>query len=326
MGQINITPAQLAQSAQTYRQDLLMMAVIALQSSLKHMTLRTGIRYKETVGELSGGIEIGPYSETRIDDVAPGIAGRSLETFFGSVVKNFSPNSVYQSLYGSAVTNGPGLQNVPITNAILFYLMKQLSKALNANLWSAVRNDAGSTTADLFNGFDTITGTEIAAGNISVANNNLYAYGQAIDRTNAVDILKAIYRAGSDELQNDTVKLFIPKAVYNFYVDDYQTTVGPVPYNTQFNKTFLEGSNDLCELVALPNKKNSQYIHMTDAANMLVGTDNEGDLERITVEKHAAFVLQFIVTLFFGCQFETISYQRLLVATQTAPVITPAAS
>jgi hypothetical protein len=290
------------------------MAIIGLQSSLQHMTMRTGIRYSETVGELSGGIEIGPYSETRVDDTAVGLAGRKLSTYFGSVVKNFSPNSVYQSLYGSSIVSGPGLQNVPITNAILFYLMKQVSKSLNKNLWSAVRNDAGTTTADLFDGFDTITTNEITAGNISLANGNLYQYSAAIDNTNAVDILKAIYRNASDELQNEPVKMFMPKAVYNAYLDDYQTTVGPVPYNTSFKKTYLEGSNDLCELVALPNKKGSPYIHLTDQNNMLVGTDNSGDLERVTVEKHAAFVLQFIVAMFFGTQFETISPQRFLTA------------
>ena len=37
------------------------------------------------------------------------------------------------------------------------------------------------------------------------------------------------------------------------------------------------------------------------------------DLLKIIVEKHAAFVLQFIATLFFGTQYESISKERLLV-------------
>jgi hypothetical protein len=318
MGQVVITPDELAKSAIQIRPQLLIMSVIALQSSLQHMSLRTGIRYKERVGQLSGDIQIGPYSETRIDDTDLTIVGRDLETFFGSVVKKFSPNKVYQSIYGSAITNGEGLKNVPITTAVLGYLMKKLSQSLNNNLWSAVRNAAGNGTADLFNGFDTITATEIAAGNISVAKKNLYEYATAIDNTNAVDILKAIYRAATDELQSESVKLFIPKNVYNAYVDDYQTSVGAVPYNTQFKKTFLEGSDDNCELVALPNKKGSSFIHMTPASNMLVGVNQSGEEEKITVEKHEAFVLQFICTMFFGCQFETIDSTKLLVARKSA--------
>ncbi|GAP73067.1 hypothetical protein SAMD00024442_6_22 [Candidatus Symbiothrix dinenymphae] len=313
MGKVIITPDELAKSAQKFRKELLVMAIIGLDTSLQHMRLRSGVRYKETVGQLTGGIEIGPYSETRIDDSDLQLVGRTLETFFGSVVKKFSPNAVYQSLYGDSIIKGDGLKNVPITQAVVAYLMKQLSKSLNANLWSAVRNNAGTTTAELFNGFDTIAATEITANKISAANKNLYQFSAAITSANAVDVLKAFYRAASDELQNEQVKLFCSKGIYNAYVDDYQATVGSVPYNREFKKTFLEGSSDMCEFVALPNKKGSPFMQLTTKQNMLVGTDLESDLEQITIEKHEAFVLQFICAMFFGCQYETIDPTKLLV-------------
>lgn len=313
MGKAIITPDELAKSAAKYRKELLMMAVIALNNSLQHMTLRTGVRYKETVGELSGTIEIGPYSETRIDDSNVNIVGRTLETFFGSCIKKFSPNSVYQSLYGDSIISGEGLKGVPISKAVVAYLMTQISKGFNTNLWGAVRSDAGTLTKDLFNGFDTITATEITAAAITAAKGNLFEFSDAITSVNAVDSLKEMYRASHDVLQGEKVKMFLPKAIYNAYVDDYQATVGAVPYNREFKKTFLEGSDDLCELVALPNKKGSPYIHMTTKRNMLVGTDQESDIEKITVEKHHPFVLDFVVAMFFGCQFESISPERLLV-------------
>lgn len=108
--------------------------------------------------------------------------------------------------------------------------------------------------------------------------------------------------------------MFISKTVKQMYEDDYQASHGALPYNTAFKKTFLEGSDDTCELVALPNKKNSPYIHLTTKGNMLVGVDQQSDTEKITVEKHAAFVLQFIMAMFFGVQFESVSPERLLVA------------
>jgi len=98
------------------------------------------------------------------------------------------------------------------------------------------------------------------------------------------------------------------------YEKCYQAENSALPYNKEFKKTFLEGSDDLCELVALPNKKTSPYIHVTTKGNMLVGVDQQGDTEKITVEKHAAFVLQFIMAMFFGVQFETVSPERLMVA------------
>jgi hypothetical protein len=319
MSTITITPEELAKSAAKYRKELLMMSVIALQSTLQHMSLRTGIRYKETVGELSGSIEMGPYDETRVNESNVKITGRDLETFFGSVWEKFSPNSVYQSIYGDSIVMGEGLKNVPIAKAVLAFLMKKLSQSLNKNIWGAVRNPAGTTTADLFNGFDTITQAEITAGNIATAKGNLFEFAEAIDATNAVDQLKAYFRAASDELQGDgddavKLKMFIPKSIYNAYVDDYQMTVGAVPYNKEFKKTFLEGSDDLCELVALPNKKGSPFLHLTPKKNMLVGVDQSSDTEKITIEKHEPFRLDFVAAMFFGTQFESISPERLLVA------------
>jgi len=313
MGKVTITPAELEKSAIKYRKELLIMSVIALENTLRHMRLRTGIRYKEIVGELAGGIELGPYSETRTDNSDVTLKGRALETYFGSVIKKFSPNSVYQSIYGNSIVSGEGLKGVEITYAVIAFLMKQLSKSLNANIWSAKRDDDGTTTDTLFNGFDTIAEEEIDDGNLSVAKKNLYVFASAITKVNAVDSLKAFYRKSSDELQNESCKLFLSKDIYNCYVDDYQQTVGSVPYNREFKKTFLEGSDDLCELVALPNKKNSPYIQLTLPSNMLVGTDQESDIERILVEKHHPFVLDFVCAMFFGCQYESISPERLLV-------------
>ncbi len=311
---VEITPEALALSAAKFRKDLLMMPVIALQSSLDHMSLRVGIRGKETVGQLDGDIEIGPYSETRVDNTGATIKGRSLETYFGSVVKNFSPNSVVMSIYGDSVTSGQALTTTAITQLVLVFLAKKISKNINKVLWSAVRKADGTGTADLFDGFDTITAAEITAGNISVAKANLVELQAAITVNNCCDVLKGIYRGAADELQGETTKLFISKTVYNMYNDDYQASHGALPYNTAFKKTFLEGSDDQCELVALPNKKASPYIHLTTKGNMLVGVDQMSDLEKITVEKHAAFVLQFVMAMFFGVQFESISPERLLVA------------
>lgn len=311
---VTITPEELALSAKKYRKDLIMMPVIALATSLNHMTLRVGIRGKETVGELDGDIELGPYSETRTDTTATTIKGRDLETYFGSVIKNFSPNSVAMSIYGDSVLSGASLSNTAITQMVLAYLAKKISKNINKVLWSAVRNSNGTGTADLFDGFDTITAADITSGKISVVKKNLVELGEAITVNNCCDKLKAIHRGATDELQGETCKMFISKTVYNMYNDDYQASHGALPYNTAFKKTFLEGSDDMCELVALPNKKNSPYIHMTTKGNMLVGVDQMSDVETITVEKHAAFVLQFVMAMFFGVQFESVSPERMLVA------------
>ena len=311
---VNITPQALSTSAAKYRKEILMMPVFALGKFLQHVSLRTGIRFSETVGEISGDAELGPYSETRVDDSDIAIAGRTLYTYFGSLVKNFSPNKVYSSIYGNSITKGEGLKNVDIAREVLNFIAKKVGDGLYRHMWDAVRNANGTRSVDLFNGFDTITATEIAASNIAAAKGNFLQLPEAITSNNAVDVLKTVYRAADTLLTDGKTKLFVAPSILDAYNDDYKATTGSIAYNTKFNQTFLEGSENKCEIVALSNKANSQFIHLSTKQNMLVGVNQTGEEETVAVEKHSAFVLQFIMTAFFGCEFESISKERLFVA------------
>jgi len=310
-----VSHVELNKAAQKFRKELLIMAIIGLGDTLQHMTLRTGIRYKETVGQMDGPVELMPYTgllDDADDDIT--IIGRDLETYLGQSVKMFDPNVLVQTLYGSAITKGEALKGVDINQAVLTLMMKKISGGLNKSIFSAVRNSAGKTTSTLFNGFDKTTALEITGGDIAVAKNNLYEFTEAIDATNAVDALKAIYEASSDELQAEQTKLYIPRALYNAYNKDYQATVGSVPYNKEFQKTFLEGSGDTCQLVPLVGKKDAPYIQLTTKGNMLVGVNQQGEEEQIEVRRgNNPFQLQFVTTMFFGTQYETLSPEKLMV-------------
>lgn len=313
MGKVKITDRDLATSARTYRKDLLMVPVHALAKSLQHMTLRTGVRHSEKVGELTGDIEMGPYSETRVDDKAVSISTRELKTYLGSVVKKFSPNSVAQTVYGSSITKGESLTNVEIVRLVLSYLSAKIGAGIDRHLFNAVRKADGNKTVDLFDGFDTITGQEITSGSISTDLGNLYEFSEPITKLNAVDQVVTFCRSADDFLQEtEGAKLLISRDIYNAYVDDYKATTGAIVYNDKFLKTSVEGFDNV-ELVPMYQKKNAPYIQLTTKSNLLVGVDQEGDEEDIVIEKHAPFVLDFVATMFFGTQFETLDKTRLLV-------------
>lgn len=313
MGKVKITDQDLATSARTYRKDLLMVPVHALAKSLQHMTLRTGVRHSEKVGELTGDIEMGPYSETRVDDKDVSISTRELKTYLGSVVKKFSPNSVAQTVYGSSITKGESLTNVEIVRLVLSYLSAKIGAGIDRHLFNAVRKADGNKTVDLFDGFDTITGQEIASGSISTDLGNLYEFSEPITKLNAVDQIVTFCRSADDFLQEtEGAKLLISRDIYNAYVDDYKATTGAIVYNDKFLKTSVEGFDNV-ELVPMYQKKNAPYIQLTTKSNLLVGVDQEGDEEDIVIEKHAPFVLDFVATMFFGTQFETLDKTRLLV-------------
>lgn len=312
--QVTITPATLAQSAERYRSELLMMPAQGIRQMLPYFTVRTGIRYKETVGQIGGNFELGPYSPSRKDTDDITITGRTLETFLGSVIKDFEPNQVVQSIYGAMETQGEALKGVDITRAVLAWCMMQCSHKLMAALFNAKRNDGGTKTADLFNGFDTIADTEKTAGNIAEAKGNLVLIDK-FTKENAVDQLKAIYFNANDELRAQPTMFYLPQTVYDYYCEDYKATTGATPYNAQYKQTFLEGSDNLCTLRPLAAKRDAKYIQLSTRGNMLIGCGGGVMGETIQVDRFAPFTLTFSLTQFFGTQYESLSPEKLLVAT-----------
>ena len=283
--------------------------------------MRTGVQYKSSEGEITNNAQYGPYDPNRRSG-DPKIKGRTLETYLGSVITDFDPNEVIQSVYGDLVIQGEPITRKGIVKAVLSSMMISMSENLNLALFTAVRNDAGTETKDLFNGFDTIAKNEITAGNISVANQNLYEFSDPIDKTNAVEQLKAYYRAGRDELKGVPTQMLVSFYVSEAYDDDYQATVGAAPYNKSFEKRFLEGSNGLCEIVPLTSKANSDVIQLTQKKTLIAGTGNGNDLESVEVDRFAPFQVTLSSAIIFGTQYESISARRLLIG-KLAAAITP---
>ena len=320
-GEVIITPDSLAQSANKNRKELLKLPIMALGYALNYFTIRSGIRGTETVGQIDGGFELGPYDPYRVDRDDVSINGRTLQSYFGSVVKEFDPNSVYKSIYGSSIVKGDGLKNVPITLQILSFLAAKLGKSLLLHLFDAVRNPSGKKTVDLFNGVDTVTAAEITAGNIASSKGNLFEFTEAINSTNAVDLITAFCRSAADELlecedgeesKAEGLNLYIPRSILYAYRDDYKATTGNSPIYDKFNQTTVEGFPNI-RLVPFAGKAKSKYIQLSHRNNMLIATDQLGDKEQISVEKYHPFVLSFVATLFWGFDYESIDPSRLLV-------------
>lgn len=300
-------------AATKWRGALLQIPAESLGNILPYVTVRRGIRYKEAVGTLRTQAQFAPYKSRMESGLDANLTWRELETFLGAVDYKFDPNSAATQIIGqNAATKGDGLKSAEIAKQVLVSLAKQLSEHLYDVLWSAKRNPAGTTTADLFNGWDTITDKEITEGNITEEKGNFQQL-EAITSTNAVDVLKAAYRKLNKHLKGRKSVMYVPFEVAEAYDDAYALLHNATPYNTQFHQRFVEGSNGLCEIVPFSNKADSKYIHVSTKENMLIGVDGMGDEERIEVERHEAFVLDFIATMFFGVEFESIDPWALCV-------------
>jgi hypothetical protein len=295
-------------SATTYRKQLLMMPIQGIQSSLKHMTLRPGIRHSERVGQPGVNVELRPFVPNARQDANLQIIWRELKTYFGSVNADFEPNQAISTVLGhlASQASGEAMKNVDLARLTLSLISKQIGEKLNSCLFTAVRNANGTTTNTLFDGFDTITAADVTAGNLSTAKNNYLVASSVISSANAEGELKAYYRSCSDELRGQPVKMLISQNIYDAYCDSYQTNHGALPYNKEFDKTYLEGSQGKCELVPIVGKANSEYIHITPKTNILVGVDQMGDVERVNVGKYAPDTLTFEMRMFFGVEFETV--------------------
>ena len=317
MAKVTIDAAHLEEykaAAIKWRKELLALPVLGLEDALKGMTLRTGIRYKEMVGSATLGAQVAPYKASRVTSKDLQIDYREAETFLGSVNLEFEPNAIANRVHGlDAATKGEGQKASQTVKLVLAQLSKEISEGLYNALWSAVRNAEGDTTADLFDGFDTITDKEIAAGNIAAAKGNYLKLTEAITSENAVDVLKEAYRKANPGLRRQDLLIYCSEDILDKYEDAYQATHAATPYNTQFEQISLEGSRGKAKFFPMTNKAESKYIHISTKANMLVCVDQLGDQESVAIEHFAAFTLNFVMTLFFGVQFESVDPRRLLV-------------
>ena len=312
-GKLKFSPEDFQNAAIKYRSELLMLPIIGCQDTLQYMTARPGIRYKERVGTVSGDAQFAPYKPTRASDFNLNVDYRELETFFGSVVSDFEPNSAVSTLLGTGATKGDGQFSTPTAKSVLALIAKSLSEHLNDAIWNGVRNATGDTSKDLFNGFDTITQAEITAQNISAEKGNYLKLTEDITAANAVDVAKKILFSLDPRLRSQELFLYCSQDFVDKYNEGYLLSHGGIPYNTEYGQTAVEGSNGKLKLVPLYNKADSKFMHVTTKSNMLVGFDQMGDIENVMVKEYKPFILSYIATMFFGVQFESIDKRRFKV-------------
>ena len=311
-GKFQFTLEEYQEAAHKYRSDLLRLPIIGIDETLKYMTPRPGIRYKESVADVSGNAQFAPYKPSRSTDFNLKMNFRTLETFFGSVHAKFEPNSAISTLMGAiaAQTKGDAQMKAPTALEVLGLIAKSTSENLNNAIWKGRRNANGDTSMDLFDGFDTITEKEIEAGNLATAKNNYMKLTEAITAENAVDVAKAILFSLDPRLRAQDCYMFCSQDFADKYNEAFQITHGGLVYNGQYNQDTIEGSNGKLHIVPLFNKMGSKFIHICPKVNMLVGYDQMSDSESVMVKEFEPFILSYIATMFFGVQCESIDKRR----------------
>ena len=308
--------SDLQKSATQYQRELLILPIKGAEKTLQHMQPYAGLTGDIVLSSLEGDAELAPYSSSRKDKGNFNIKPRTLELQLGNCAYDFDPNELFGSIFGNGDFNAQGeaMKDADINADVLRLVAARLGRKLNGAIFGGVRKDGGTTTKDLFDGFDKITDKEIAATTIKADLGN-YVAVKAINASNAIDEMQRIYDAMDDDLKDQPTKIFCSHDVYTAYCRNYQLLHGALPYNTEYKKTYLEGSDGLAEFVPLSSKKGSSYIHIAPQSNMCYGFGaGVNPAERMAVEKYQPWMLTLEAVLSFGVQFRSIAKEHLLVA------------
>jgi hypothetical protein len=317
------TPDALKESFQKYRTELIVMPMFAMQMAMQHMGFADGIRYKEHIHEMSGKFQMGNFDKYKKGDGAIKIDQRTLETFLGNCIEPIDPISIYKTLWGSDVTKGEGLKNVPWVKRVCAYIMKQLGENMFNVMWTAKRDETNTKeTKKWFNGFCELENIEIQAGKMSKEVGNFYKLPEAVTPENAEDLLKDFYwgnvaagwKGVDKKLRAQNLKLFMSDWMKHCYEEAYQMNHGALPYNRQYEHAHLEGAPRV-ELVPLPNVPNN-YLSLTSKNNIMTLWNQRTQDETFLCEKSLTshYDVDFIANMFYGEQYRSINKEMLCVA------------
>ncbi len=306
---VDITKIQ--QYAEKFKPGLVKIAVTD-NEVFKKLDVVSGVKDKFTMTTLRFQRLLRPYK--RDWDPATDKANltpRTGRVEVGEIMLEEEP-MVYRKTYlGHVLKNGVNPKDHPFEKDFLEGISRQAASDFNdlTAFWG-VRNASGTGPADVNDGFFTIIDEEIGLGNISVAKKNMINTG-VIDSTNAVAKLKAFYRkacAINPALRGKQIKLLISHEILDAYNDNYQSLNGALPYNTEFEKTFLEGSGKNCILEPLTGMGTTKRIILTVDWNMSVLTDLESDQERVSVTTGInPKVVGFYLAAAYGVQIWTLN-------------------
>lgn len=314
-----MTPQFLEESAQQISRELREIPFQVFQDqTAKYVTVLPGIRNQITFGELDGDAQLAPWSKNNRDDADYGIEGRTLVVYPGNCAKDFDPMPLFHSIWGESIAMGENISKGMLAKKLVVLFARKIGMHINDVVFvGGVRKKSGTTTADLFDSFDTIIYNEIDGGAIAANKGNYIKLG-AITKTNAVDKLKEFWRAADKMLKGRKVFMYLSPEVYDCYVDDYQARHGALPYNQSFDKVYLEGSQNRCEFAVLDNMAGSNYLKITVKQNLLLGTDIMNQQNAPYIGSYSPWAVTFAYAGVYGEQIRSLRKEDIMIGDITA--------
>ena len=307
MSAVNISALQ--QYCETHKMELLTLATTDAREIFEHFNVIPGIKDRHVLTTLEMKKLLKPYSKdwnAAADKAA--LVPRTLQVEVGQVELEEEPLRYRKTYLAKLMQTGVNPTDHPFEKELMEAIARQVNTDINDDLiFHGVRNEAGVNPADVNNGFLKIITDETTPPAAGVNPNLVPIATGIIDSTNAVTKLKAMYRAIPKGYRSRLLKMYISHDIYDAYCDHYQSLNNSLPYNTEFEKVYLEGSAQKCELVPLSAMGTSKRVIMAPKENMCLGIDLESDQEEVTVTQGInPKVIGIFMALAFGVQIASL--------------------
>jgi len=294
-GSINF--AALDQELKEYRQELFTEALVMMES-VAVMNLLPNIKDKLVLTSMVLGSLVKGWTKQFTPDAGTiELIPRVLHVQMGKTDVEIVPEELRATWLGMMMKPGVNQEDMPFERFILKMVGEKINEELELEgLFHGVRSVGTPTNAgELFDGFGKIVADEIAATNLTETATGV------ITNSNAIDAFREMWRSASPRLKRTKSRLYLSDEVYAMYCEDYQSTHGALPYNNQYEKAFVDGSGNRCQITPLPSFGGSQRMILTPQWNMVVGTDQIGDTNKVNYQRLLR-VLQFALDYVFGVQ------------------------
>lgn len=221
-----------------------------------------------------------------------GFSNRTLKVRDAEITMKFTAkeiNALYRThlkQIRSAAARGDAYE-VPFEDVIMDAIIRRfMDRILTILVFKGAYNAAGTTTADIANGWETILAADILSGLIPAG--RVFA-GAGITSNNALVQFHGVndlVTSQNPEYEMQVLNTYCSPENLKHYRTNYRATFNALPYNTEFKKNFLDDDTNR-PIFAMQGLAGDDRIIITPPNNLVIGTDAMSRLSNIWTEKRA---------------------------------------
>lgn len=204
---------------------------------------------------------------------------------------------------------GADVYDIPFEQEIYNRIIDQVVDDMRMKVnYKGVYNASGTAAADVMDGWIKKITDAIAADEIPAS--HLVPTPEAITSANALDKFELLVNIIPDKYWTNNMVAICSPATKRKYEQDYRNSHGALPYNTEFRKTVLDGTE--IELVAEPGLTGTDWIIVTERGNLVWMIDTLTKMAAPIIEKEKRnlhMLLDYKVGVDFGIAEKIWLYQ-----------------